>query len=91
MSRVYGGSRYSLEKPVVSFSFLSRLRPLVLAVKLWARKHGINEARLQTLSSYTLRQALASNHPAPAGHFCTEFRGHVASSAKLVGAETFWL
>lgn len=31
-----------------------RLRPLVLAVKLWARKHGINEARLQTLSSYTL-------------------------------------
>jgi len=31
-----------------------RVRPLVLAVKLWAKDHGINEARFQTLSSYTL-------------------------------------
>jgi len=31
-----------------------RVRPLVLAVKLWAQNHGINEARFQTLSSYTL-------------------------------------
>lgn len=32
----------------------SRLRPLVLAVKKWAKYHGINEAKNQTLSSYTL-------------------------------------
>lgn len=31
-----------------------RVRPLVLAVKLWAKEHGINEARFQTLSSYAL-------------------------------------
>ena len=31
-----------------------RVRPLVLAVKLWAKKNNINEARFQTLSSYTL-------------------------------------
>jgi len=31
-----------------------RVRPLVLAVKRWAKHHGINEARNQTLSSYTL-------------------------------------
>jgi len=31
-----------------------RVRPLVLAVKLWAKDHKINEARFQTLSSYTL-------------------------------------
>jgi len=31
-----------------------RVRPLVLAVKLWAKEHGINEARFQTLSSYSL-------------------------------------
>jgi len=31
-----------------------RVRPLVLAVKWWAKKNGINEARFQTLSSYTL-------------------------------------
>lgn len=31
-----------------------RVRPLVLAVKLWAKENGINEARFQTLSSYTL-------------------------------------
>ena len=31
-----------------------RVRPLVLAVKWWAKENGINEARFQTLSSYTL-------------------------------------
>jgi len=31
-----------------------RVRPLILAVKIWAKAHGINEARFQTLSSYTL-------------------------------------
>ena len=31
-----------------------RVRPLVMALKLWAKKNGINEARFQTLSSYTL-------------------------------------
>jgi len=31
-----------------------RVRPLVLAIKLWAKDHKINEARFQTLSSYTL-------------------------------------
>jgi len=31
-----------------------RVRPIVLAVKLWAKAHNINEARLMTLSSYTL-------------------------------------
>lgn len=31
-----------------------RVRPLVLAVKIWAKDHKINEARFQTLSSYTL-------------------------------------
>jgi len=31
-----------------------RVRPLVLAVKIWAKSHGINEARNQTLSSYSL-------------------------------------
>jgi len=31
-----------------------RVRPLVLAVKMWAKDHKINEARFQTLSSYTL-------------------------------------
>lgn len=31
-----------------------RVRPMVLAVKLWAKSHDINEARLMTLSSYTL-------------------------------------
>ena len=31
-----------------------RVRPLVLALKKWAKKNNINEARLQTLSSYTL-------------------------------------
>jgi len=31
-----------------------RVRPLVLAVKRWAKEHGINEARFQTLSSYSL-------------------------------------
>jgi len=31
-----------------------RVRPLVLFVKHWAKNHGINEARLGTLSSYTL-------------------------------------
>jgi len=31
-----------------------RVRPLVLAVKMWAKDHGINEARFQTLSSYTI-------------------------------------
>jgi len=31
-----------------------RVRPLVLAVKLWAKNYGINEARFQTLSSYAL-------------------------------------
>ena len=30
------------------------MRPLVLAVKMWAKDHGINEARFQTLSSYTI-------------------------------------
>ena len=31
-----------------------RVRPLVLALKKWAKNNNINEARLQTLSSYTL-------------------------------------
>ena len=31
-----------------------RVRPLVLGLKKWAKKNNINEARLQTLSSYTL-------------------------------------
>ena len=31
-----------------------RVRPLVMAVKWWAKKNGINEPRFQTLSSYTL-------------------------------------
>ena len=31
-----------------------RVRPLVMAVKWWAKKNGINEPRWQTLSSYTL-------------------------------------
>jgi len=31
-----------------------RVRPLVLAVKMWAKDHKINEARFQTLSSYTI-------------------------------------
>ena len=31
-----------------------RVRPLVLAVKWWAKKNGINEPRYMTLSSYTL-------------------------------------
>nr|ALS04397.1 poly(A) RNA polymerase gld-2-like protein A [Acartia pacifica] len=31
-----------------------RVRPLVVAVKMWAKKHNINEARFQTLSSYAL-------------------------------------
>ena len=34
--------------------FFVRVRPLVLAVKLWAKHHRINEAKNQTLSSYTL-------------------------------------
>ncbi|XP_046640712.1 poly(A) RNA polymerase gld-2 homolog A-like isoform X3 [Daphnia pulicaria] len=31
-----------------------RVRPLVLAVKLWARQHDINEAKSMTMSSYSL-------------------------------------
>ncbi|XP_059474307.1 poly(A) RNA polymerase gld-2 homolog A-like isoform X4 [Neocloeon triangulifer] len=31
-----------------------RLRPLVLVVKLWAQKYGINDAKNMTLSSYSL-------------------------------------
>jgi len=31
-----------------------RVRPLVMAVKTWAKKHGINEAKNQTLSSFAL-------------------------------------
>ena len=31
-----------------------RLRPMVVAVKFWAKSHNINEARLMTLSSYTI-------------------------------------
>ena len=31
-----------------------RVRPLVLSIKRWAKNNKINEARLQTLSSYTL-------------------------------------
>lgn len=31
-----------------------RVRPLVLALKVWAKRNGINEARFQTLSSYCL-------------------------------------
>ena len=31
-----------------------RVRPLVMAVKWWAKKNDINEPRYQTLSSYTL-------------------------------------
>ena len=34
--------------------FSKRVRPLVVAVKRWAKHHGINEARNQTLSSYAL-------------------------------------
>ena len=30
------------------------MRPLVVALKKWAKNNNINEARLQTLSSYTL-------------------------------------
>ena len=30
------------------------MRPLVLAIKKWAKNNNINEASLQTLSSYTL-------------------------------------
>lgn len=31
-----------------------RVRPLVIAIKAWAKYHDINEARFQTLSSYVL-------------------------------------
>eukprot|EP00092_Neocalanus_flemingeri_P031555 GFUD01034266.1.p1 GENE.GFUD01034266.1~~GFUD01034266.1.p1 ORF type:complete len:565 (+),score=154.12 GFUD01034266.1:46-1740(+) len=31
-----------------------RVRPLVLAIKFWAKDHKINNARLNTLSSYTI-------------------------------------
>ena len=31
-----------------------RVRPLVLSIKKWAKQNNINEARFQTLSSYTL-------------------------------------
>jgi poly(A) RNA polymerase GLD2 len=31
-----------------------RLQPLVLIVKLWAQFHGINDAKMMTMSSYTL-------------------------------------
>jgi hypothetical protein len=45
----------------------------VLAVKLWAKQHGINEARLQTLSSYTLRQPVALSSPTIIGGFSLFF------------------
>ena len=43
----------------LKFQFFSesvdwRVRPLVLAVKLWARQHDINEAKSMTMSSYSL-------------------------------------
>ncbi|XP_067885557.1 poly(A) RNA polymerase GLD2 isoform X3 [Heterodontus francisci] len=37
-----------------SYAYKSRVRPLVLVVKKWARYHGINDASRGTLSSYSL-------------------------------------
>jgi hypothetical protein len=45
-----------------------RVRPLVLAVKLWAKEHGINEARQADTSLFLLsdRPCCAGSRPSPA-------------------------
>lgn len=54
---IYFCGAYSLKNKFYYEIFMLtivRLRPLVLVVKLWAQFHGINDAKLMTMSSYSL-------------------------------------
>jgi len=60
-----------------------RVRPLVLAVKLWARQHDINDAKSMTMSSYSL--TLMVIHYLQAGLHIP-----VLPCLQQVRAERFW-